>query len=110
MHEDRRQWERRRVTLRLLYWDGSDSYSGLAENVGPSGLFVATYALRAVGAVIPLQFALDGRALDCRAEVRWVRPYNALAPDVMPGMGLKLIEPDRTVRDAIERLVAVHPA
>lgn len=108
MDEDRRWWKRRSFGHQVEYCFGAEEMRAAGENLGPGGMFLATFACRAVGERMPVEFPMNGRRVGCEAEVRWLRPYNSRALDRMPGMGLRFLNLDDAVRDEIERFVAAR--
>ncbi|HMF43646.1 MAG TPA: PilZ domain-containing protein [Polyangia bacterium] len=72
---------------------GSTSFSGVARNIGPGGVFVATIRLLAVGEKVTLTLDLRGDAqpISALAEVRWCRPFVEL-DDRPAGVGLRFID------------------
>jgi Tfp pilus assembly protein PilZ len=78
----------------------SSSFTGVAKNIGPGGVFVATLRLLGVGEKVMVMLDSDGDAppVEALAEVRWCRPFVDL-DDVPPGVGLQFI--DTPVRAAI---------
>ena len=78
----------------------SSSFAGVAKDIGPGGLFVATIRLLGVGEKVTVMLDLEGdaRPIEARAEVRWCRPFVGL--DELPaGVGLRFI--DTPLRAAI---------
>lgn len=93
LHDSR---ECRRVDLDVSVDLESDHnfYTGLTQNIGSGGLFVATNALRSVGDRLTLRFTLpsDERPLTVDAEVRWIRENSALhRREGATGMGLQFV-------------------
>jgi uncharacterized protein (TIGR02266 family) len=71
----------------------SASWAGVAKNIGPGGVFVATVRALGVGARVTLSLALPGDAapIEALAEVRWCRPFMDL-DDLPAGLGLRFID------------------
>jgi uncharacterized protein (TIGR02266 family) len=78
----------------------SSSFTGVAKNIGPGGVFVATIRLLGVGEKVMVMLDSDGDAqpIEALAEVRWCRPFVDL-DELPPGVGLQFI--DTPVRSAI---------
>jgi len=76
------------------------SYSGLAKNIGPGGVFVATVHALGVGerVTVILQAKRDAAPIEALAEVRWCRSFVEL-DDLPAGVGLQFI--DTPLRAAI---------
>ena len=72
---------------------GSASCTGVAKNIGPGGVFVATVRMLGVGARVTVTIKLQGDAapIEALAQVRWCRPFLEL--DNQPaGVGLQFID------------------
>ena len=80
--------------------EGSTSFTGVARNIGPGGVFVATIRLLGVGERVTLTLDLRGDAqpVEALAAVRWCRPFVEL-DDRPAGVGLRFI--DTPLRAAI---------
>ena len=76
------------------------SWSGVAKNIGPGGVFVATVRFLGVGERVTLTLEMQGDAgpVEAVAEVRWCRPFTELR-DLPAGVGLRFI--DTPLRAAI---------
>jgi uncharacterized protein (TIGR02266 family) len=76
------------------------SYAGLAKDIGPGGIFVATVRAFGVGDRITVILRVKGAAgpIEALAEVRWCRPFVELN-DLPAGVGLRFI--DTPLRAAI---------
>jgi len=72
--------------------DGSWS-AGVARDIGPGGIFVATVRLLDVGArvTVKLESGSDAGPIEALAEVRWCRPFVELN-DLPAGVGLRFID------------------
>jgi uncharacterized protein (TIGR02266 family) len=69
------------------------SYTGLAKNIGPGGVFVATARALGVGDRVTVTLKMKGDAgpIEAMAEVRWCRPFVALN-HLPAGVGLRFID------------------
>ena len=69
------------------------SYTGLAKNIGPGGIFVATVRALGVGdrVIVILDVKGDAGPIEALAEVRWCRPFVELN-DLPAGVGLQFID------------------
>jgi uncharacterized protein (TIGR02266 family) len=76
------------------------SYTGLAKNLGPGGIFVATVRALSVGdtVTVTVKMKRDEGPIEALAEVRWCRPFVELN-DLPAGVGLQFI--DTPLRAAI---------
>lgn len=73
--------------------EGSASCTGVAKNIGPGGVFVATVRMLGVGlrVTVTLELPGDGAPIAALAEVRWCRPFVELN-DLPAGVGLRFID------------------
>jgi Tfp pilus assembly protein PilZ len=80
--------------------DGGSWSAGVARDIGPGGIFVATVRLFDVGAKVSvkLEVGSDAGPIEALAEVRWCRPFVELN-DLPAGVGLRFI--DTPLRAAI---------
>ena len=76
------------------------SYAGLAKNIGPGGIFVATVRALGLGERVTVTLRVKDEAgpIEALAEVRWCRPFVELN-DLPAGVGLQFI--DTPLRAAI---------
>jgi len=87
----------------------STFYQGFTENISTGGLFVATYDVKALGHMIHLVFSLPNydKQIELDGEVRWIREYNPMNPDMIPGMGVRFIGINGAEQEAIEQFTAM---
>jgi uncharacterized protein (TIGR02266 family) len=80
--------------------EGTASYAGIARNIGPGGVFVATGRLPGVGTRVTVTLRMPGDfgAVEALAEVRWARPFVE-RDDRPAGVGLRFV--DTPLRAAI---------
>jgi len=73
--------------------EGHSFFTGIAKNIGPGGVFVATIRLLGVGEKVTVTLDSEGDAqpVEALAEVRWCRPFVDL-DDQPPGVGLRFID------------------
>jgi uncharacterized protein (TIGR02266 family) len=73
--------------------EGSASCTGVAKNIGPGGVFVATVRMLGVGSrvTVTLELPGDSAPIAALAEVRWCRPFVELN-DLPAGVGLRFID------------------
>lgn len=99
-----------RLDVPVQLRERSVSYTGVAKNIGPGGVFVATVRMLGVGQRITVTLELEGDAapIEALAEVRWCRPFVEL-DDLPAGVGLRFI--DTPLRAAIlaNELRRMHP-
>lgn len=70
-------------------------YTGLLQNIGSGGLFIATEQLLPLGARLDVEFSVPGADASCVAscEVAWLRDREAVhrGSDGVPGMGVRFV-------------------
>jgi uncharacterized protein (TIGR02266 family) len=103
----REQRGHQRVDLEAVVTLESDHnfYTGLTRDISAGGLFVATHALRPVGARLRVRFSLPGASapIEADAEVRWVR--DSRFSTLPPGMGLRFVNVSGAALLAVSRFV-----
>ena len=79
---------------------GGASWAGVAKDIGPGGVFVATVRFLGVGerVTLTLEMPIDAEPIQALAEVRWCRPFTELH-DLPAGVGLRFV--DTPMRAAI---------
>jgi len=84
-------------------------YQGFSENLSDGGLFVQTYQVHQIGAVLQLQLTLpdDVDPIVVRGIVRWVRAYDE-PTDTKPGFGLQFQGLDPVDQKRIERFLRLR--
>jgi uncharacterized protein (TIGR02266 family) len=102
----RRRHDRGPLEVEVTLESDHNFFAGFSENVSEGGLFVATHALRSIGATVALTFRVPNREqpIEVSAVVRWVRVYHE-ASDAPPGMGLQFIGLDAEDAAAIRAFV-----
>jgi Tfp pilus assembly protein PilZ len=80
--------------------DGRSWCAGVAKDIGPGGIFVATVRPLNVGTTVTVKLIAraDAAPIEALAEVRWCRPLVGLT-DLPAGAGLRFM--DTVVRNAI---------
>lgn len=104
---ERRAARRFPVRVEVSLHSEHNFYTGFSGNLSGGGLFVATHQPARVGELLDVTFTLPGLPGSCDAtcEVRWLREHNPLAPDTVPGLGLRFVQLDPHARSCIERFV-----
>ena len=97
---DKGRANRVRIDIPVQLRERGASYVGLAKNLGPGGVFVATVRALGVGdrVTVTLRMKGDLGPIEALAEVRWCRPFVDLN-DLPAGVGLRFI--DTPLRAAI---------
>ena len=90
---DKGRANRSRLDVPVQLRERGASYAGLARDIGPGGVFVATVRALAVGDQITVALRMKGDAepIEALAEVRWCRPFVELN-DLPAGVGLRFID------------------
>ncbi len=101
---DQRRFDRIDVKVEVTLESESNFYNGFTENISAGGLFVATYDVRPLGSFLSMEFTVPGwkEPVSIKGEVRWVREYNSMTPDVTPGMGLSFIDLSPEAQSIVE--------
>jgi uncharacterized protein (TIGR02266 family) len=85
-------------------------FTGFTEDISTGGIFIATYDTKEIGERLDLSFTLpDGHLINAPGIVRWVREFNELTPDTIPGMGIQFEELARADLAAITGFVEQRP-
>jgi uncharacterized protein (TIGR02266 family) len=97
---DKGRANRFRLEVLVQLREHGASYTGLAKNIGPGGVFVATVRALGVGdrVTVTLKMKGDTGPIEALAEVRWCRPFVELN-DLPAGVGLRFV--DTPLRAAI---------
>jgi uncharacterized protein (TIGR02266 family) len=91
---NRRTQNRIDVELSITFESESNFFVGFSTNISEGGLFIATHDCKRVGSTLQVRFAIpdDSGPVDVNCAVRWVREYNPMAPDMIPGMGVEFTD------------------
>lgn len=104
---NKRQFLRKQLQIEVSLYSESNFYKGFSENISEGGLFIATYDLQPVGAIIEVEFKFpyDNETIKVKGEVRWLREYNPINPDMIPGMGLKFVNLSDNDKNKIDQFI-----
>ena len=82
-----------RLDVPVLLQEGGALCTGVAKNLGPGGVFVATVRMLGVGSRVTVTLRLPGSGalVAALAEVRWCRPFVELE-DLPAGVGLLFVD------------------
>lgn len=85
-------------------------YTGLSENISEGGIFVATHFPLPIGTEVILNFSLPptGHFVMAKGRVKWIREYNTLNEEQIPGMGIQFIELKEEDKKAIEEFIKLR--
>jgi uncharacterized protein (TIGR02266 family) len=82
-------------------------YTGLTQDISRGGLFLATHAIKPVGAHVQLTLKLPGEpVLNIDSEVRWTREGSSLQRTDTHGMGLKFLNLSDEQASVINRFLS----
>ena len=103
--DERRFNPRFELAVAVTFESEHNFYTGLTEDLGGGGLFVATHALRAIGDCIRVRLSLPGHPdlLDAITEVRWVRPRDTAEGEA--GLGLEFLQMSLATKDAVKAFI-----
>ena len=102
--EERQSWSdtriahRQAIEIEVGISSQSNFYVGFTENLSASGVFVATYAAKPIGARVDVVLGFpDGEPIKLSGVVRWLREAST---DGWPGMGVQFetLAPDEETR------------
>lgn len=92
---ERREYERAELEVDVDLFGDTNFYTGFSADISEGGIFVETYAQRAVGEQVRIRFSLpnDDQPIEAVTVVRWLRVRND-ANDTHPGLGLRFVQID----------------
>lgn len=103
---EKRRHERQRLEVEVDFSDDTNLYTGLTQDISTGGLFVATWALRPLGALVDLRFQLpNDHVVEVTGEVRWRREPRFVNDGTTPGMGIAFLELSGDDRAALEEFM-----
>lgn len=89
-YRERRSTLRQIVEVEIGMYADTNFFTGFSADVSSGGLFISTYDVLSIGTKLNLNFALPtGPILSVNGVVRWVREFNEMSPEIMPGMGVQ---------------------
>lgn len=90
-----RKYPRFPLKVEVTFASEHNFYTGLLQNIGSGGLFIATEQLLPLGARLDVEFSVPGADASCVAscEVAWLRDREAVhrGSDGVPGMGVRFV-------------------
>ena len=95
------------IVLKVKLDDGRRTFFGYTKNISRSGIFIASVNPREPGARYQVEISFPApidRDVRCTCEVVWKRHYAKGSP-YEPGMGLRFVNLDEGVAEAIDRWV-----
>ena len=90
------------VTVEVTFESEHNFYTGITQDLGGGGLFVAAPVLRPIGECIRVRFTLPGMPdrLDAITEVRWLREKDTAEGEA--GMGLQFLQMSAPTKRAVK--------
>ncbi len=106
MPDRRKSLRNHLLVLRVKGNTGERVFFGYAKNISRGGMFIASVNPRKVGEEFTIEFTLprEKEVIRCRCVVVWSRSYHPKSP-YEPGMGVKFIDLDDSIRDMIDEWV-----
>lgn len=91
-HDERRSTPRQAIQADIGFQSESNFFTGFSTDISSGGLFVATYDMPPIGALVNLNFQIPrGSVISVDGEVRWSREFNETTPDMPPGVGVRFV-------------------
>ena len=85
---------------------GEQPYQGFAANVSDGGIFVLTDSLVPVGTELTVTFTLEGKRIDSRGIVKWVRRPDEKSRSANSGIGIEFLDISEAARQLLQRYVS----
>ena len=105
---EQRASARARIEASVDLHTDTNFFAGLSEDLSDGGLFIATYALLAVGTAVTVSFTLPNeRRVNANARVAWLRETRD--GSVTPGMGIRFESLAPEDAEAIHEFAAERP-
>ncbi len=108
MTDPRRRAARVPLEVEITIQSEHNFFSGVANNISEGGVFIATVAPPPVGSEIGFELVLGGERFLVMAVVCWVRDEHASSADVPPGCGVRWLQVEDGMLEAIVRFVSVR--
>jgi uncharacterized protein (TIGR02266 family) len=107
---NRRDAQRQPIEAKVGFQSDTNFFTGFTEDISTGGIFIATYETKVYGEQVKLSFTLpNGHLINAPGIVRWVREFNELAPDTVPGMGVQFEALARKDHEAISSFIEQRP-
>ena len=110
LRSDRRKNLRKQLlVLKVRGEDTRGAFFGYAKTISRGGMFISSVNPKKMSEEFEITFKLDdpGREIKCKAVVVWIREYDTLIKQE-PGMGIKFIGLDESVKDEIDAWIATR--
>jgi len=105
--EERRDAPRRHVEVEIGFQSEANFFTGLSSDISTGGLFVASYDIPPIGTPVNVNFSLPGGPmLSLDGVVRWVREYNPMIQEMVPGFGVSFEQLSPQEETAINEYLA----
>jgi type IV pilus assembly protein PilZ len=104
--QDRRSYERIPVSWAVDYQSGDTFLYSYITNISAMGIFIYSRDPLPTGSNIELKFAPPGEEpFELVGEVAWVNPFREDGDNLNPGMGIRFVNLDPTMRERLVSLV-----
>ena len=94
------------MTVDVAAWGENNFYAGFDLSIDNGGLFIASLETLPVGHELDLEIQLEGKKLNTRGKVEWIRLDNLANPECTQGAGFKLLGLNGDAKKAIESFFA----
>ena len=107
--ERRKNLRTQLLVLKIKGEDNKGVFFGYAKTISRGGMFISSVNPRKMSEEFEITFKLDdtGREIKCRGVVVWVREDDTLIKQE-PGMGIKFIGLDESVKDEIDAWISTR--
>ena len=107
--ERRKNLRTQLLVLKIKGEDNKGVFFGYAKTISRGGMFISSVNPKKMSEEFEITFKLDdpGREIKCKAVVVWIREYDTLIKQE-PGMGIKFIGLDESVKDEIDAWIATR--
>ena len=107
--ERRKNLRTQLLVLKIKGEDNKGVFFGYAKTISRGGMFISSVNPKKMSEEFEITFKLDdpGREIKCKAVVVWIREYDTLIKQE-PGMGIKFIGLDESVKDEIDAWISTR--
>ena len=107
--ERRKNLRTQLLVLKIKGEDNKGVFFGYAKTISRGGMFISSVNPKKMSEEFEITFKLDdkGPEIKCKAVVVWIREYDTLIKQE-PGMGIKFIGLDESVKDEIDAWISTR--
>jgi Tfp pilus assembly protein PilZ len=107
--ERRKNLRTQLLVLKIKGEDNKGVFFGYAKTISRGGMFISSVNPKKMSEEFEITFRLDdkGPEIKCKVVVVWIREYDTLIKQE-PGMGIKFIGLDESVKDEIDAWIATR--